>query len=132
MSMSDPIADYLTIIRNSLAIKRDEVSASSSKLKVEIAKVLKQEGYVRDFSVAKEGKRETLKVLLKYDAEGRSVIRELKRVSKPGCRTYCSTKEIPVYRNGIGTYILTTPQGVMTDRQARREKIGGELLCSVW
>lgn len=130
MSMSDPIADMLTRIRNGQSVDKTEVVMPSSKLKVAIAQVLKDEGYIDGFSVvANEGKPE-LRVDLKYYA-GRPVIERLERVSRPGLRIYKGRQDIPQVMNGLGVAIVSTPQGVMTDRKARAVGVGGEVLCYV-
>ena len=130
MSMSDPIADMLTRIRNGQLVEKTEVCMPSSKLKVAIAKVLKDEGYIEDFAVkANEGKP-ALRVSLKYYA-GRPVIERLERVSRPGLRIYKNSGSIPQVMNGLGIAIVSTPKGVMTDRAARNAGIGGEVLCYV-
>lgn len=130
MSMSDPIADMLTRIRNAQAVEKTNVAMPSSKVKKAIAQVLKDEGYIEDFSVAKEGSFEQINIALKYYA-GRPVIERLERVSRPGLRVYKASKDIPQVMNGLGVAIVTTPQGVMTDRKARAAGIGGEVLCYV-
>ncbi|MGE5339254.1 MAG: 30S ribosomal protein S8 [Gemmatimonadota bacterium] len=130
MSMSDPIADMLTRIRNAQRIEKTEVVMPSSKLKVAIAQVLKEEGYIEGFQVAaNEGKPE-LHIGLKYYA-GRPVIEQLERVSRPGLRVYKGRNGIPQVMNGLGVAIVSTPQGVMTDRKARATGVGGEVLCYV-
>lgn len=130
MSMSDPIADMLTRIRNAQAVEKTNVAMPSSKVKKAIAQVLKDEGYIEDFSVVKEGSFEQIDIALKYYA-GRPVIERLERVSRPGLRVYKASKDIPQVMNGLGVAIVTTPQGVMTDRKARAAGIGGEVLCYV-
>ncbi len=130
MSMSDPIADMLTRIRNGQLVDKAEVVMPSSKLKVAIVKVLKEEGYIEDFSVAAENGKPELHVQLKYYA-GRPVIERLERVSRPGLRIYKSHGAIPQVMNGLGIAIVSTPKGVMTDRAARAAGIGGEVLCYV-
>jgi small subunit ribosomal protein S8 len=130
MSMSDPIADMLTRIRNGQQVERGQVEMPSSKLKVAIAKVLKDEGYIEGFSIATENKKPVLKIALKYYA-GRPVIERIERVSKPGLRIYRGAQQIPVVLNGLGVAIVSTPKGVMTDRKARSTGIGGEVLCYV-
>lgn len=131
MSMTDPIAAYLTSIRNALRAKKATVTVPSSTIKADITRLLKDEGFIRNFEVEKNGHRQFINIQLKYTS-GRSVIREINRISKPGCRVYTGKDEIPVYRNGVGVYILTTPKGIVTDRRARREKVGGEVICSIW
>ena len=129
MSMSDPIADMLTRIRNAQMVEKPTVAMPSSKLKVAIAKVLKDEGYIDDFAVRGDAKPE-LEIALKYYA-GRPVIERIERVSRPGLRIYKGRHDIPTVMNGLGVAIVTTPKGVMTDRKARQAGIGGEVLCYV-
>jgi small subunit ribosomal protein S8 len=130
MSMSDPVADMLTRIRNAQASERASVLMPSSKLKVAIAKVLKDEGYIEDFKVGAEGVKPQLEIGLKYYA-GRPVIEKLERVSRPGLRVYKGSRDIPAVMNGLGIAIVSTSQGVMTDRKARATGVGGEVLCIV-
>jgi small subunit ribosomal protein S8 len=130
MSMSDPIADLLTRIRNAQMVAKTTVSVPSSKVKVAIAQVLKDEGYVDSFKVKAEDGKPTLEIVLKYYA-GRPVIERIERVSRPGLRVYRGSDAIPQVQNGLGVAIVTTPQGVMTDRKARATGIGGEVLCYV-
>ncbi|HZR02874.1 MAG TPA: 30S ribosomal protein S8 [Burkholderiales bacterium] len=130
MSMSDPIADMLTRIRNAQASERTSVAMPCSRVKVAIAQVLKDEGYIDDFKVSSDGPRSTLEVALKYYA-GRPVIEKIERVSRPGLRIYKGSKEIPQVMNGLGIAIVSTSRGVMTDRKARSNNIGGEVLCIV-
>lgn len=130
MSMSDPIADMLTRIRNGQMVDKTEVSMPSSNLKAAIAKVLKDEGYITDFSIESEEGKPVLKVGLKYYA-GRPVIEYIERVSRPGLRVYKGHNAIPQVMNGLGIAIVSTPKGVMTDRKARAAGIGGEVLCVV-
>lgn len=130
MSMSDPIADMLTRIRNGQIVDKAEVVMPSSKLKVAIAKVLKDEGYIDGFEVVAENGKPELHITLKYYA-GRPVIEKLERVSRPGLRIYKSHNAIPQVMNGLGVAIVSTPKGVMTDRAARAAGIGGEVLCFV-
>ncbi|MFP4343518.1 MAG: 30S ribosomal protein S8 [Anaerolineales bacterium] len=133
--MTDPIADMLTRIRNGIMARHDVVSMPSSSMKVAIAKILKDEGYIEDFKVVEEQPQSALLVKLKYVGEGkfqRSVISELKRVSKPGRRLYTQVKDIPWVRSGMGIAILSTPKGVLTGQQARRLRVGGEIVCYVW
>jgi small subunit ribosomal protein S8 len=130
MSMSDPIADMLTRIRNAQVVQKTTVAMPSSKVKVAIANVLKDEGYIEDFAVSEaEGKSE-LKIGLKYYA-GRPVIERLERVSRPGLRIYKGKGQIPNVMNGLGVAIVSTPKGVMTDRKARATGVGGEVICYV-
>ena len=130
MSMSDPIADMLTRIRNAQMVDKAVVSMPSSKLKVAIAQVLKDEGYIDGFQVRVEGGKSELEIGLKYYA-GRPVIERIERVSRPGLRIYKGRDEIPHVMNGLGVAIVTTPKGVMTDRKARQTGVGGEVLCYV-
>ncbi|MBV1960755.1 MAG: 30S ribosomal protein S8 [Immundisolibacteraceae bacterium] len=131
MTMSDPIADMLTRVRNGLVRQKVEVSMPGSKLKAAIAEVLKQEGYVESYSVAEQGAgKSTLTVVLKY-YEGKPVITTITRASRPGLRKYRGAKEIPAVKRGLGITVVSTPQGIMTDRAARSAGVGGELLCYV-
>jgi len=130
MSMSDPIADMLTRIRNAQSVEKPVVSMPSSKLKVAIAQVLKDEGYIDAFAVKTEGVKSELEISLKYYA-GRPVIERIERVSRPGLRIYRGHDAIPSVMNGLGVAIVTTPKGVMTDRKARQAGVGGEVLCYV-
>ena len=130
MSMNDPISDMLTRIRNAQQAEKESVSMPSSKLKVAIAKVLKDEGYIEEFAVRGEPSKPLLELNLKYYA-GRPVIEKIERVSRPGLRIYKPSRDIPRVMNGLGVAIVSTPQGVMTDRKARGMGIGGEVLCIV-
>jgi small subunit ribosomal protein S8 len=130
MSLSDPIADMLTRIRNAQASEKVSVAMPSSKVKVAIAAVLKEEGYIEDFKVSDEGGRNTLEIGLKYYA-GRPVIEKIERVSRPGLRIYRGSRDIPQVMNGLGIAIVSTSRGVMTDRKARASGVGGEVLCIV-
>ncbi len=130
MSMSDPIADMLTRIRNAQMVEKVSVQMPSSKVKIAIAQVLKDEGYIDDFAVKAEGAKSELNIALKYYA-GRPVIERLERVSKPGLRVYRGRNDIPQVMNGLGVAIVSTPKGVMTDRKARATGVGGEVICYV-
>ena len=130
MSMSDPIADMLTRIRNAQIVQKSAVTMPSSKLKVAIAQVLKDEGYIDGFAVKVDGAKSELEIGLKYYA-GRPVIERIERVSRPGLRIYKGRDAIPQVMNGLGVAIVTTPKGVMTDRKARQTGVGGEVLCYV-
>jgi small subunit ribosomal protein S8 len=132
MSMSDPISDMLTRIRNGIIASFDTVDVPSAKIKVSIAKILKSEGFIKNYKVIPDRRQGILRIFLKYDEEGDSVIGGLKRVSKPSCRIYAKRETIPRVLNGYGMSILSTSQGVMTDKQARKVGVGGEILCSVW
>jgi small subunit ribosomal protein S8 len=130
MSMSDPIADMLIRIRNAQLVGHTEVAMPASKLKASIAQVLKDEGYIEDFALRENGSKKELRIGLKYYA-GRPVIERLERVSKPGLRVYRGRNDIPRVMNGLGVAILSTSRGVMTDRKARADGVGGEVLCIV-
>ena len=133
MSMTDPIADMLTRIRNACTSKHRRVDMPTSKIKVEIARLLKENNFIQDYRlVDNEEGRQNLRVVLKYAAGGTPVIRELQRVSTPGLRKYVGVTEIPRVRNGLGIAILSTSQGLLSDRQARTQNTGGELLALVW
>ncbi|MDD5698179.1 MAG: 30S ribosomal protein S8 [Victivallaceae bacterium] len=131
MSLQDPISDMLTRIRNAGTAALNETVIPGSKMKTAIAEVLKTEGYIRDYSVAKDGPKETLTIKLKY-YRGKPVIEGIRRVSKPSRRVYCGSAEIPKVRNGLGTVILSTPRGVISNRTAAANNVGGEILCFVW
>lgn len=132
MVMTDPLADMLTRLRNGSKARFKKVDIPSSNLKVSVAKILKEEGYIKHYNVVRDKKQGVLIVYLKYDDEKNEIITGLKRVSKPGCRVYVRSDNIPKVLNGLGINILSTPKGVMTDRKAREVNVGGELLCSVW
>ncbi|MEW5916431.1 MAG: 30S ribosomal protein S8 [Gemmatimonadota bacterium] len=133
MSLNDPIADMLTRIRNACLSKHRRVDMPASKLKTEIARILRDNNYIQDFRLLEsENGHKILRVVLRYAAGGQSVIRDLKRVSSPGLRKYVGAREIPRVRNGLGMAILSTSQGIMSDSQARRSHTGGELLALVW
>lgn len=130
--MTDPIADFLARLRNALMAKHKTTTAPSSKLKVRIAQILKDEGYIEDFTTEDVDGRAVLNVTLKYDERSQPVIEGLYRVSKPGLRRYSSADQLPTVRGGIGMAIVSTSRGVMTDHQARKDRVGGEVLCTVW
>ncbi|HET7584183.1 MAG TPA: 30S ribosomal protein S8 [Gemmatimonadaceae bacterium] len=132
MSMTDPIADMLTRIRNACGSKHRRVDIPASKMKIEIARILKENSYIRDYTVAADSGRPVLRLYLKYAAGEQPVIRTLERVSTPGLRRYVGVREIPRVRNGLGMAILSTSKGLMTDEQARRANTGGELLAVIW
>ena len=129
---SDPIADMLTRIRNAIAVSHTQVTAPSSKMKVAIAKALREEGYIESYDVTKDRPQPVLRIRLKYTEDGEPTISALKRVSKPGSRVYAGRRELPRVLSGMGIAILSTSQGVMTDKKARRLGVGGEVLCYVW
>jgi small subunit ribosomal protein S8 len=130
--VNDPIADMLTRIRNAAAVRHPQVVIPTSKIKVEIAKILTQEGFIAGYTLTNEQPQSTMLITLKYTGKGDSVINGVERVSTPGRRVYTGYKEIPWVRSGLGINILSTPQGLMTGRKARRTKMGGEILCNVW
>jgi len=132
MSMSDPIADMLTRIRNGIIASFDTVDVPSSKLKINIAKILKSEGFIKNYKVIADKKQGLIRIFLKYDDNGEPVIGGLKRVSRSSCRVFAKKDELPMVLNGYGINVLSTSKGVMTDKQARKLGIGGEILCSVW
>jgi len=132
MSVSDPIADMLTRLRNGLKGRHPKVDVPASKLKTEIARILKDEGYILNYKIVDEGEHKAIRVYLKYTAANAPVISHLERVSRPGCRVYVGKSDIPKVLGGLGVNILTTPKGVMTGKSARKEGVGGELLCQVY
>lgn len=132
MTMTDPIADLLTRIRNASSALHKNVKIPASKIKNEIVRVLKEEGYIENSEIIKAEPQDVLKVYLKYTPENKPVIINLSRISKPGLRKYSSSKSVPQVMGGLGIAILSTPKGILTDRQAKRENIGGEVLCYVW
>jgi len=132
MSMTDPVSDFLTRIRNATSVRHDRTDMPASKMKLEIAKILKQEGYIRTFKMIEEGPQGTLRIYLKYADDGESVIHGLRRVSKPGLRVYRGVEELPKVRNGLGVAVISTNRGVVTDEQARGLQVGGEVLCEIW
>ena len=132
MSMTDPIADMLTRIRNANIVKHQKVDIPSSTLKVNIATVLKQEGYIKNYKVISDNLQGVLRIYLKYIDEKDSVINEIKRVSKPGGRVYVKSDGIPVVKSGLGVAILSTSKGILTDSVARKAGLGGEIICTVW
>ena len=132
MSMSDPIADMLTRIRNGIIANFDTVDVPSSKLKINIAKILKGEGFIKNYKVIADKKQGLIRIFLKYDENGEPVIGGLKRVSRSSCRVFAKKDEVPKVLNGYGINVLSTSKGVMTDKQARKLGIGGEILCAVW
>ena len=129
---TDPIADMLTRIRNANQVSHETVEMPSSKLKVELAKLLKSEGFITDYAVREEGKFSYLTITLKYDEKRKPVITNLRRISKPGLRSYCKSKNLPQVLGGMGIAVVSTSKGLLTDRKARKENLGGEILCYVW
>jgi small subunit ribosomal protein S8 len=132
MSFTDPIGDMLTRIRNASAARHEKVVIPASRLKVRIAEVLKEEGFIQDFVRHDDGVQGAITVILKYTPDREPAISEIKRVSKPGMRRYVPTTDIPRVLNGLGIAILSTSKGVLADREARKQKVGGELICTVW
>ncbi len=132
MSMSDTIADMLTRVRNALMASYDTVDIPRSRLKIDIAKILKSEGFIKNYKIMTTRRHGIIRIFLKYDENGDSIIGGLKRVSKPSCRVYSGSDSIPQVLNGFGVNILSTSKGIMTDKQARKMHVGGEILCSVW
>ena len=132
MSMTDPIADMLTRIRNGAQASHVSVDVPSSKLKVALAKVLKEEGYIENYEVKKAGKFDVITITLKYDSKNKPVITKLVRVSKPGLKTYSKAKNLEKVLGGLGIAVISTSKGLMTDRKARKENLGGEVLCYVY
>jgi small subunit ribosomal protein S8 len=132
MSVTDPVADFLTRVRNAIRAKQQKVDVPASKLKAEIARILKEEGYIANFKATEENGQKLLRVYLKYGNNNEAAISNLERISKPGCRVYVGRTDIPRVLGGLGINILTTPRGVMTGREARKQGVGGEVLCQVW
>lgn len=132
MTSSDPIADMLTRVRNALGAKHQKVDVPASKLKMELARILKEEGYITNFKLAEDGALRSIRLYLKYTNTNEPAIACIERVSRPGCRVYVGSTDIPRVLGGLGVNILTTPRGVMTGRDARKAGVGGELLCQVW
>jgi small subunit ribosomal protein S8 len=132
MSLTDPVADFLARIRNAIHAKHQKVDVPASKLKLELARILKEEGYIANYKAAEEQGHKLVRVYLKYGPDEEAIISNLARVSRPGCRVYVGRNEIPRVLGGMGINILTTPKGVMTGRQARKEGVGGEVLCEIW
>ena len=129
--MTDPIADMLTRIRNAMAVKKPEVLIPFSNLKFELARILKESGWIKDFE-KQEDKFANIKVILKYDEDGKPVINSIQRVSKPGCRVYTGKDELPRVLNDLGVAVLSTSHGLMTNKEARKQGLGGEILCEIY
>ncbi|MEJ6348103.1 MULTISPECIES: 30S ribosomal protein S8 [Holzapfeliella] len=132
MVMTDPIADYLTRIRNANMVKHDSLEVPASTMKKAISEILKNEGFIRDYEVIEDNKQGIIKVFLKYGKNNERVITGLKRISKPGLRTYVGANDVPKVLNGLGTAIISTSNGVITDREARAKNVGGEVLAYIW
>src|SRR5437879_10915346 len=132
MSLTDPVADLLARIRNGIHARHRKADIPASKLKLEIARILKEEGYIANFKATEEEGRKVLRIYLKYGTDNNAAISNVQRISRPGCRVYVGRNDIPRVLGGLGINILTTPKGVMTGRQARKQGVGGEILCEVW
>ena len=132
MSLTDPVADFLARIRNALRGRQQKVDVPASKLKLEIARILKEEGYISNYKATEEEGKKVLRIYLKYGPNNEAAISRVERVSKPGCRVYVGRTGIPRVLGGMGINILTTPRGVMTGREARKVGVGGEILCEIW
>ncbi|MDY2738108.1 30S ribosomal protein S8 [Intestinibacter sp.] len=132
MTMTDPIADMLTRIRNANTVKHETVDVPASNIKKEIVRILLEEGFVRGYDVIEDEKQGIIRIQLKYGQAGEKVIQGIKRISKPGMRVYTNAHEIPKVLNGLGIAIISTSKGILTDKQARKENVGGEVICYVW
>ncbi|MGC8916159.1 MAG: 30S ribosomal protein S8 [Thermoanaerobaculum sp.] len=132
MTMTDPIADFLTRIRNAVMAGKDRVDVPASRLKLEITKILKEEGFIRTFKVLEEGPQGTIRLYLRYSPDGEPAIHGIERVSRPGRRVYMGADELPQVRRGIGIAVVSTSKGLMTDARARELRVGGEVMCKVW
>lgn len=132
MTMTDPIADMLTRIRNANMVKHETVDVPASNMKKELARILLEEGFIRGYDVIEDGKQGIIRIQLKYGQVGERVITGLKRISKPGMRVYAAKEELPKVLNGLGISIISTSKGILTDKQARNEGVGGEVICYVW
>lgn len=132
MGMTDPIADMLTRIRNGSSAKFSKVDIPASKIKIQIARILKDEGYIKNFKVIKDNRQGLLRLYLKFDEKNQQVLSSIQRASRPSRRTYAKKDSIPKVLNGLGLSILTTSKGVMTEREARKQGVGGEIICTVW
>ncbi len=130
--LTDPIADMLTRVRNAVMIKAEKVDVPASRIKLEIAKIMKEEGFIRAYKILKDKKQGILRITLKYNADDVAVISGIKRISKPGRRVYADKDSIPTVMGGVGISVLTTSKGVLGDKTCRREKVGGEVLCHIW
>ena len=132
MTMTDPIADMLTRIRNANVVKHETVDVPASNMKKELARILLEEGFIRGYDVIEDGKQGIIRIQLKYGQEGERVITGLKKISKPGMRVYAANHEMPKVLNGLGISVISTSKGILTDKQARKENVGGEVICYVW
>ncbi len=132
MVMTDPISDFLTRVRNANMIKHDTVEIPASKIKINLADILKTEGFIKDYEVIEDNKQGMIRLFLKYSDDNQKVISGLKRISKPSLRVYCKKDEVPKVLNGLGIAVISTSQGVVTDKVARKNGLGGEVICYVW
>ena len=132
MTMTDPISDFLTRVRNAVQAGKDRCDVPASKLKLELSKILQEEGFIRTFKVLEEGPQGTLRIYLRYSSDGEPAIRGLERISRPGLRVYRGTSKLPQVRGGIGVAVVSTSKGLMTDARARELHLGGEVMCRVW
>jgi small subunit ribosomal protein S8 len=132
MTMTDPISDYLTRVRNAVQVGKDRCDVPASKIKLELSKILQEEGFIRTFKVLEEGPQGTLRLYLRYSSDGEPAIRGIERVSRPGLRVYRGVTELPQVRGGIGVSVISTSKGLMTDAKARDSRLGGEVMCRVW
>ena len=129
---SDPISDMLTRVRNAIAARHAKVDVPASALKLEIARIMKEEGYILNFKIAEDGNRKSIRIYLKYTPGNEPVISRIERVSRPGCRVYVGSQDVPRVLGGLGINIMTTPKGVMTGSSAKKQGVGGEVLCQIW
>jgi small subunit ribosomal protein S8 len=132
MTMTDPVADFLTRLRNAVRVGKDRCDVPASRLKLELAKILQEEGFIRTFKVLEEGPQPALRVYLRYSPDGEPAIRGVERVSRPGLRVYRGVDELPQVRGGIGVTVVSTSKGLMTDVKAREGRLGGEIMCRIW
>ncbi len=132
MVMTDPVADFLTRIRNGNMVMHETVEVPGSKIKISIAQIMREEGYIKDFEYIEDGKQGIIRIFLKYGQDKKKVITGIKRISKPGLRVYVGKDEIPRVLGGLGTAVISTSKGLMTDKKARKEGLGGEVLCYIW
>lgn len=130
--MTDPVADMLTRLRNASSVFHESVDVPASRLKIELARILKEEGYIRDYRVLEDGPRRVIRMWLKYVPPKRQVITGIKRISRPGLRVYAKSDQVPRVLGGLGIAVLSTSKGVLSDREARKQRVGGEVLCYVW
>ncbi|NLW90606.1 MAG: 30S ribosomal protein S8 [Syntrophomonadaceae bacterium] len=132
MAITDPVADFLTRIRNGNMVMHESVEVPSSKLKLGLAAIMKDEGYIKDYEYIEDGKQGVIRIYLKYGANKRKVITGIKRISKPGLRVYVKRDEVPKVLGGLGTAVISTSHGLMTDKKARKQGLGGEVICYIW